>query len=398
MAKSKNSEKSENDVQEAVLESTVEDVIEDAVLVEDDAEGAAEESDADVEEVQADESNTEADVEEVEQPADPVLVHPMPVPVEPQEKRSIFLPLVLGGIIAAVIGFLASELELIGGNTNAETQQLRVELAAQADQLEAQNAVIKALETRAPVVDLGPLTTLEDSVDQRFATIAARLAEMENRPVVVNEVGQVVDTDAIERELAALETDIQSQRDEISRLISDARTVEEATTQAANTASAQAALIRIISAIESGQPFDGALQELASLDVIEVPDALGSVSAEGVATLTNLQSDFPDGARAALGAARANPEGDSAAGGLGGFLKRQLGARSVAPREGDDPDAVLSRAEAAVRGGDLGAALSELDGLSEETAAPLADWRAAAEARNAALVAAETLSQRLTAN
>jgi hypothetical protein len=79
-------------------------------------------------------------------------------------------------------------------------------------------------------------------------------------------------------------------------------------------------------------------------------------------------------------------------------LTRALGARSVAPREGDDPDAVLSRAEAAIKAGDLNATLTELDTLPEEAQAAIADWRAAADARVAARAAADALAQRLTAD
>jgi hypothetical protein len=66
------------------------------------------------------------------------------------------------------------------------------------------------------------------------------------------------------------------------------------------------------------------------------------------------------------------------------FLRAQTGARSLTPREGNDPDAILSRAEAALREGDLVATLAELDALPAEGAARLAEWRAQAEARLAA--------------
>jgi hypothetical protein len=110
-----------------------------------------------------------------------------------------------------------------------------------------------------------------------------------------------------------------------------------------------------------------------------------------------LQSEFPDQARIALATARASNVEDGQQG-LGGFLKRSLGVRSVAPREGDDPDAVLSRAEAEIRSGDLAATLNELDTLPEEAQAAIADWRAAADARLAARSAADALAQRLTAD
>ena len=127
---------------------------------------------------------------------------------------------------------------------------------------------------------------------------------------------------------------------------------------------------------------------------VEVPAALSDVAADGVAQLSTLQAEIPDAARAALAAARAT-ETD---GGLGGFLKRQLGARSVAPREGDDPHAVLSRLEAAVREGRLDAALAEAEALPSEAQAAMQDWIDAAQARVDAQSATEALVQRVAAN
>ena len=85
-------------------------------------------------------------------------------------------------------------------------------------------------------------------------------------------------------------------------------------------------------------------------------------------------------------------------GGIGGFFKQQLGARSVAPRDGDDPDAILSRAEAAMRDGRLADALAEVKALPPEAQEPLSEWLSDAQARHDAQDAVQTLTQRLTAN
>jgi hypothetical protein len=77
------------------------------------------------------------------------------------------------------------------------------------------------------------------------------------------------------------------------------------------------------------------------------------------------------------------------------FLRSQTGARSLAPRAGDDPDAVLSRAEAAVRDGRLREALAELEALPPAAAAELAPWRARAEQRVEALDALDEMQARL---
>ena len=80
---------------------------------------------------------------------------------------------------------------------------------------------------------------------------------------------------------------------------------------------------------------------------------------------------------------------------IGDFFRSQLGMRSLVPREGDSPDAILSRAEAALRDARLGAALAELENLPEGARAALDDWIARATQRQEALSAADALSDRL---
>ncbi len=79
------------------------------------------------------------------------------------------------------------------------------------------------------------------------------------------------------------------------------------------------------------------------------------------------------------------------------FLRTQLGTRSLEPKAGDDADSVLSRAEAALRQGDIATALTELDALPEAGQPALAEWRAQAETRKAALDAGAVLTQDLNA-
>jgi hypothetical protein len=62
-------------------------------------------------------------------------------------------------------------------------------------------------------------------------------------------------------------------------------------------------------------------------------------------------------------------------------LRGQLSVRSVAPREGEDADAVLSRAQAHLAEGQLDAALTEVESLPEPVRAAMADWIAQARTR-----------------
>ncbi|MCB2133097.1 MAG: hypothetical protein KDE02_09510, partial [Rhodobacteraceae bacterium] len=67
--------------------------------------------------------------------------------------------------------------------------------------------------------------------------------------------------------------------------------------------------------------------------------------------------------------------------------------RSLTPRAGDDPDAILSRADAALKAGDLAAAIDEIAALPEGGKAVMAEWVGLAQRRMAALAAVSALAQ-----
>lgn len=371
--------------------------VEDATVVEAEADVSTQANDVDAPEV------VDVSVEETQTPDEQPVEEPAPV-TEPEkeiapsvvkstpapEQKSVFLPLVLGGVVAGALGFMASEYQVFG-NADAEiTTKLRNDLTTQEERIAAlETAEPPAVEV--PAVDLSP-------IESQLAQIEERLVALEERPIV--SVPEGVDAGAVAAytaELEALKASAETQRSEIEALLNNAKTVEEATAEAAKAAAAQTAIAKIVSAIDAGQPYADAMSTLNDLDLGEIDPALGASAQSGVASLSALQSEFPDQARTALAAARASGAEDGQQG-LGGFLKRSLGARSVAPREGDDPDAVLSRAEAAIKTGDLVGTLTELDTLPEEAQAAIADWRAAADARVAVRNAADALAQRLTAD
>lgn len=318
---------------------------------------------------------------------------PAPTP-KPAEKKSgsAFWPLVFGGVIAAALGFFAAEMNLLGAHDN--NSDLRTQLNDQQAQIvELQNAKPQVPEMEFP--ELGGLTSDVAALSETLSAMETRLTEVEKRPI--SEGTSPAAVAAYERELEALQASVEEQRSEIEGLLDNALSVEEATADMARTATLQAALTSITAAISGGQPFASGLSELEANGMSDISAALTDTADTGVVTLINLQTRFPDAARTALSVARADGT-DEAAGGVSSFLRRQLGARSVAPREGSGPDAVLSRAEAAVRDGELADALSELDTLPENAKAAMQDWLADARARQAADAAAQDLSQRLTAN
>ncbi|SHJ87435.1 Uncharacterized conserved protein [Shimia gijangensis] len=328
-------------------------------------------------------------------------------PIEaPQENSgSGFVPLVLGGVLAAGVGFaaasyLGSQGILFGHKANDSIAELTAKLEVQDDLIvllksnqdkiaetanAARDGVASAAESEARAAALSD--RVED-LGAKLVTLEGRIIEAEKRPMT-----EGVSSTAIE----AYEREVEQLRTLVSEQLAEAENLKENSTRTAQETLAQAALTRVISALDSGVPYRGPLTELAGATGASIPEALAAHADSGVTTNLALAEAFPAYARSALADAR-KQENANGGGGLAHFLKTQLGARSIEPKEGDDADAILSRAEAALREGRLDGALSELSALPETSQAVMADWRTLAETRVAAVQAVETLAQSLNSN
>lgn len=323
-----------------------------------------------------------------------------PAPPPAPQRSGGFVLLVAGGLIAGAIGFLVAEMNVLG--TRPDVAGLRSNVAELTLKSTAQQSELAALSERLDQFSTADVTQVtdalkagQDSLESALTAMEERITALELRPVAEGADPELAQQYA--DELARLQNSVEAQKSEISALLADARSVEEATADLAVSAEQQAALARLTAALTSGEPFAQTLDDLRNSGVEDVPEGLASTADTGVLPLTSLQTQFPDNARLALAAARATgaqPGED----GFAGFLRKQLGARSVAPREGDDPDAVLSRAEAAMREGRLTQALEELDGLPPEIQSAMQGWLDTARSRAAAVAATEELSDRLSAN
>lgn len=331
--------------------------------------------------------------------------HSKPTPSEQVVvRKGGFLPMLLGGVAAGAIGFgVAYYLFAQPADTSAfDTYRTQTDesLQAQSDRLDAlagqleNGPDLSALEQgQAELQDT--LTTLSDRLAETRETVAAlstRLDEVESRPLT--EGASEAATAAYEAELKKLQDAMAAQRAEIEQMVARAQDLE---TEAATTAQAtlkRAALSRILTALDAGGGYADALADLQETGM-EVPEPLTRSADSGVATLPELQESFPDAARAALAAARNASAEAGESGGLSAFIRTQLGARSLEPREGDDPDAILSRAEAATNAGRLTDALAEIEALPEVARAELSDWAGQAARRLEAVAAAQQLSEEL---
>lgn len=320
---------------------------------------------------------------------------PLPAPKPPQRK-SRMLPYVVGGVILAAAGFgIAKYVVPYTGTGDA--------VAALQAQIDAQSAADAKLQSDLAAVAARPVpdTTLAERVRALevavksipdTSALESRLATLEDRLTAIEaasaggEGAPAAALAAMNRELTGLKAALEAQKGAGSALTADieaasaaAQTRLDAAEAAAQSAARLAALSHIRASFESGAPLGPALEGLTSLGA-KIPENLAS-AADGLPSLLSLQDGFTEPARAALDASIRADMGEGWTDRLSAFLRSQSGARSLTPREGTDPDAVLSRAEAALRDGQIKAALAELAGLPPAGAEAMAPWVADATRR-----------------
>jgi len=371
-------------------------------------------------------------------PDDPVIepetaVPPLAQVAPPRRRAGGFLMPALGGVVAAGLGFGAAVYVLPAiwspPQTRSDLAELTDALTAQIPRLDAVQAAVATLQANAAGAGdlaavaeanaalartLGTAQADLDSVASRQAAIAdavkaleGRMTALEKRPV---EGGAASATalEAFGRDMADMRAEIAAGRaavteaqgritaaaevaaSRIKAVEAEAERLKAEATAEATRGTALASIRHVQAALESGAPIGDALAGLAAAG-ISVPPAL-TEQAQGVPSLAALRDAYPPAARAALSAALRARSGEAGFWTrLGAFLRSQSGARSLAPRAGDDPDAILSRAEAALRAGDLSAVIAGISALPPEGQAPMAEWIALANRRIAASEAATAL-------
>lgn len=312
---------------------------------------------------------------------------------EPQAapaSRGGFVPMVLGGVVAAAIGWFAA-------TQMNDTQDVNL-------RLDEQDSALSDLRSSIPAPQ--DLSGIEGATQTNAAAIAelqAQLGDLSTRMTALSEQMTALEKATVENavsegamqayedELARLQAAMRTQREEVEAMVTQAQQVKAtADAQSAQT-EARAALTAIIATFDTGESY---AEPLAALEASgqQVPAAL-SDNAEGIATLASLRADFPAAARDALAVSRGTGSGS-----VGDFFRTQLGVRSLEPKEGDDPDAILSRAESALSAGNLATALEEIATLPADAQAEFADWSAAAETRLTTVEAANGLMADLNSN
>lgn len=346
-----------------------------------------------------------------------------------------FWPVVLGGVVAAGVGAGATVFALphlpaswIGGQatTGAEldpdaikadavsaARQAAQDVLAQApaaqtpddlrSAIEAQDQRLTALETAEPATPAGEADNADaiskandNANDEALAEIRARLDQQAEQiaaltsqggfdPETAQRIQALADqAQVLEQQIASAAERAQAQ---ISAAQAEATKLQEAAADSTKRAEAIAAIGALQAALDRGVSGDAVTRQLADAGV-EAPEAL----TRDIPGIESLQQSFAEASRAALRASLRS--GDSGGNALTNFLKAQTGARSITPREGNDPDAILSRANAKVEAGDIVAALDDLTTLPDAArqAPAMADWLAGAEAYRNAHAALSDLS------
>ncbi len=310
-----------------------------------------------------------------------------------------FFPLLLGGVAAGAIGYgIATFYPLNAGSAALETQ-----LAAQSEKIaaleaqlaEAPELVVSAIETQiseSAAQTTGQIENVAASLGDQLSALDVRISDIEKAP---NADGTLSETAiaAYQQELEELRAELTTQQEAVmtaaAQTEAELAAAREEALATAQAATSRAVLNRVSEAVDSGVPFADVLAELEGVDL---PIALTDAADAGVATTAELTDGFPAAARAALATARAEGVSDDA-GGIGGFLRNQFDVRSTAPQEGPGPDAVLSRAEAAIKEGRVSDSLAEIEALPEVVRAEMTDWTALATERANVLDAISTLSE-----
>jgi hypothetical protein len=305
-------------------------------------------------------------------------------PQAPQRKRRglawVIWPL-LGGALAAAAGYGVAQY-VPNGWPMASVVTLQTQVAVLSDQVQALQADLQKADARLASLETAPAPQSDAG---QIAALELRLATLESKPMPAGTDSAALDQ--LRTEVAAIKTNgaavmsaqVQADLDAKVQATEAKLTAIEQSAQAQAAATlTRAALGQIAAALDSGAPYPSAIAALAGADIAVV---LTDNATAGLPSLQALQASFPDSARAALEAALRANMGESWSERVGNFLRTQVGVRSLTPRDGPDPDAILSRAEAALTAGDVAQALAEIATLPTPAQDALSAWRVRAQLR-----------------
>jgi hypothetical protein len=306
------------------------------------------------------------------------------------------------------------------GLASGEDVDARVEtvVGAAATALEAEIAAVKESVERLGTSDTPQqLARLGSALDGQAAELATLKEQLSGAEATTGQLSEeaVARIDVYRAELDGLRAEVGTLQDRVAGLTADVgraveaaeREIESARTQVAtvrseadtrlSAAEAETNLALIRAAIESGAPFQAPIDALQQRGEVAIPQGLTAASAIGVATMARLRDDFSDAAHAAIRSSVMASAGDGVLARTRAFFGAQVASRSLTPREGMSPDALLSRMEDRLREDDLAGALAEAGQLPSEAQAAMGPWLAAARLRAGAVDGLAELEAALSA-
>ena len=305
---------------------------------------------------------------ETPMPENPVPENPGPViETAPKTRPSRLWVGVALGALTVGVGLGAAQVYFI---TTVQAQ-----MTAQIADLRAQIAELPRPDTRLPA----RLDTLQAQLNDRIMAVenrpAAQLLQLQKDVAVLQSQSKPFDPTAVVKAAIAAEmTEVRKSADDLrAKNLATAKMIER-----------DAIIVQIRAALDTGAPFPAILPDL--------PAVLADHAATGLPSMAQLRDTFPEQARLALTAALQANMGSTWAERVTNFLRAQTGARALTPQAGDDPDAVLSRAQAALTSGDLPQTLAEGTSLPPEAQAAMQSWTDAATLRQAGLDALTAFS------
>lgn len=323
-------------------------------------------------------------------------------PPEPRQRTPWIPTAIVAAIVGAIVGGGAIGVSSRAGWLAPSPVAPQVDRAS----VDAITARVAKLESRpaAPVATdpalINRVTAIEQAVADLRKDVAGLREQSEKTAAAINDVKSAP------REAAAAlpSPDLSAVTARLDQVEGATRALSSANAQRASTPADDAPLRRVVAAtlldqlVRQGESYGAALaaaKPLATKPELLAP--LDHFAASGVPSANALCKELLTLIGGLTPSEPAVAESSGIVDRLKAGAERLVRIRRVASQTGEGRAAILSRAAAAARLDDVGAARRELNGLSAADRAPLQPWIEKADARDAALAAARQLAADATA-
>ncbi|MCF1505239.1 hypothetical protein L0F51_15920 [Afifella sp. H1R] len=274
-----------------------------------------------------------------------------------------------------------------GATTRAGTGASEEELQALSGRLDELSGRLGNLENAAPV-DLGPLQQAVTTNQQMLTTLQQSVSGAANSNDLSKVRDSVTEVQSALQETQGTTEQTRAQLEELSQRVATLEGSIENATAIAPAVAAEA----FADAVASGEPYETELKAVAGFaGEGAVTETLSAHAAEGLPTREALAAEFHTYVPKILRAADAPAEDVGVMDRLLASARGLVEVRPAGPRQGDEPDAIVSRIEADLAAGRLSEAYAEWQSLPEDVRQPSADWAEKLKARADADALAEDL-------